>query len=187
MRYWYDTEFLDNGTTIALISIGIVAEDGREYYAVNEDAPWPQVGQHQWLCEHVVPYLPLVDAPRHAPEGVHFLLDLTSDNVKPHQEIAQEVERFLLAGENEPELWAYYGGYDYVVLNQLWGPMVNHPQGLPMYLNDIMQTVRELGVDPAELPRQQGGQHHALADARHNRTMWRWLTHTAQQHPRTTV
>lgn len=46
MKYFYDTEFLE-GTqkkwfkqsepTIDLISIGIVAEDGREYYAVSKD------------------------------------------------------------------------------------------------------------------------------------------------------
>ncbi len=31
-RYFYDCEFLENGNTIELISIGIVADDGREYY-----------------------------------------------------------------------------------------------------------------------------------------------------------
>ena len=46
MKYFYDTEFLE-GTqksffgqskpTIDLISIGIVAEDGREYYAISKD------------------------------------------------------------------------------------------------------------------------------------------------------
>jgi hypothetical protein len=30
MRYWLDTEFIEDGKTIDLISIGIVAEDGRE-------------------------------------------------------------------------------------------------------------------------------------------------------------
>lgn len=35
--YCYDTEFLEDGSTIELISIGIVCEDGREYYAVNSD------------------------------------------------------------------------------------------------------------------------------------------------------
>jgi hypothetical protein len=35
MRYWLDTEFIEDGHTIDLISIGIVAEDGRELYAEN--------------------------------------------------------------------------------------------------------------------------------------------------------
>jgi hypothetical protein len=29
MKYYYDTEFIEDGRTIDLISIGIVAEDGR--------------------------------------------------------------------------------------------------------------------------------------------------------------
>jgi hypothetical protein len=42
-RYAFDTEFIEDGRTIDLISIGIVCEDGREYYAVNSDAPWDRV------------------------------------------------------------------------------------------------------------------------------------------------
>ena len=41
--YCYDTEFLDDGNTIELISIGIVCEDGREYYAVNADCNFGRV------------------------------------------------------------------------------------------------------------------------------------------------
>jgi hypothetical protein len=35
----YDLEFLEDGRTIELISIGMVCDDGREYYAVNRDMP----------------------------------------------------------------------------------------------------------------------------------------------------
>ena len=37
MRYFYDTEFIDNGRIIDLISIGVAAEDGREFYAVSAE------------------------------------------------------------------------------------------------------------------------------------------------------
>jgi 3' exoribonuclease, RNase T-like len=37
VKIFYDTEFIEDGRTIDLISIGMVAEDGREYYAVNRD------------------------------------------------------------------------------------------------------------------------------------------------------
>lgn len=178
MRYWYDTEFLEDGRLIDLISIGIVCEDGREYYAVAADAPWSRIGHHAWLCEHVVPFLPLETHPRPAAmgDGMHFIVDRRSDAVKPERQIAQEVAQFLSAPEGDRvELWTYYGAYDHVVLNQLWGPMIQHPEHLPMYSNDLMQEVRRLGVDTAHLPRQAAGRHHALADARHNRVMWEWL------------
>lgn len=57
MKYFYDTEFLDNGTTVDLISIGIVAEDGREYYAVNLDMPTVKIRDSEWLMENVMPQL----------------------------------------------------------------------------------------------------------------------------------
>ena len=37
MRYFYDTEFIEDGTTIQLVSIGIVSKRGEEYYAVSTD------------------------------------------------------------------------------------------------------------------------------------------------------
>ena len=37
MKYWMDTEFIERPYTIDLISIGIVAEDGREFYAESNE------------------------------------------------------------------------------------------------------------------------------------------------------
>jgi hypothetical protein len=36
-RYYLDSEFVEDGLTIDLVSIGIVCEDGREFYAENSD------------------------------------------------------------------------------------------------------------------------------------------------------
>ena len=47
MRVYYDTEFLEDGKTIELLSIGIVRADGQEYYAVISDADWDRVRQHE--------------------------------------------------------------------------------------------------------------------------------------------
>lgn len=37
MRYFYDCEFIEDGRTIELVSIGVVCEDGREFYAVSTE------------------------------------------------------------------------------------------------------------------------------------------------------
>lgn len=60
-RFFYDTEFLERGPfhPINLISIGIVAEDGREYYGVNGEVELTPIANHAWLVENVVPHLPL--------------------------------------------------------------------------------------------------------------------------------
>ena len=46
MRYFYDCEFIEDGRTIELVSIGVACEDGREFYAVSTEfddsraVPW---------------------------------------------------------------------------------------------------------------------------------------------------
>ena len=56
MRYFYDTEFIEDGTTIELVSIGVVAEDGREYYAVSTEFDPARAGD--WVRANVLPKLP---------------------------------------------------------------------------------------------------------------------------------
>src|ERR1019366_10460965 len=55
-RIFYDCEFLEDGRTIDLISIGLAADDGREDYAVASDAPWDRIRKHDWLRRHVGPH-----------------------------------------------------------------------------------------------------------------------------------
>ncbi len=53
MRIFYDCEFLEDGKTIDLISIGLIAEAGDEYYAVNSDMPIERIESHGWLMKKV--------------------------------------------------------------------------------------------------------------------------------------
>lgn len=185
-RYWYDTEFLEDGRTIELISIGIVSSDGREYHAVVGDGAWERVLLSPWLVAHVVPHLPLArpDAlagylaghPGCSLDYVRELvtLDPLDPLVRPRAVIAAEVREFLSARDDEFELWADYAAYDHVALCQLWGPMVSLPAGVPMFTRDVQQEAARLGLR-AELPDQVAGEHDALADARHCRERWLWL------------
>lgn len=179
MRYFYDTEFLEDGRTVELISIGIVAEDGREYYAVNSEAPMDRIRANDWLVRNVVSSLPVTGArslttyldhqrnsyPKPSLEFVD--LDKTATLVRPHWVIANEVRDFLLTGGPDIELWADYGAYDHVALCQLFGPMIALPDGVPMFTHDLQQELRRTGNPP--MPEQAAGLHNALADARHLR------------------
>jgi hypothetical protein len=166
VRFCLDTEFIEDGRTIKLISIGIAAEDGDEYYAIDASiAPiFDQVLRHPWLAEHVVPHLPTVHTG--PPYGIQ--LDLGHPSVKMRYTIAQEVRAFLVDRiPGEPvELWANYGAYDHIALCQLWGPMVDKPEGIPMFTHDLQQRWEDLGRPG--LPEQRGGEHHALDDARYD-------------------
>ena len=78
VRYFYDTEFIENGETIDLVSIGIVAApdwaleptngltateflraNTRTYYAVNADVDLDALKGNDWLVRNVLPHLPL--------------------------------------------------------------------------------------------------------------------------------
>lgn len=165
MRIFYDTEFLENGKTIELISIGMVAENGREYYAVNRNMPKRRIRKHDWLMKNVVPGLPKASGDERNMQ-IGWLFNPYDRAVKPLRQIADEVRDFIRATSPTPQLWAWYGAYDHVALAQLFGPMIDLPSGIPMWTNDLRQECERLG-NP-QLPEQSGGVHNALADARHN-------------------
>lgn len=183
MIYAYDTEFLEHEVrtwptrrsvrTIELISIGIVAEDRREYYAVAADAPWRDIRKHDWLMANVIPSLPQIrgDRRHHLP-SLDLGIEFDHPRVKPRAQIASEVHDFLLAGDSPPELWASYGAYDHVVQCWLYGAMTDLPEGLPMWTHDLQQEASRRGT---VLPEQETGHHDALADARHVMTCLRHL------------
>ena len=144
MRWFFDTEFDEDGRTIDLISIGLVSEDGREYFACLSDG-WSVEHCNDWVKANVLPKLP--------PESER----------KPRAQVAAEIR--ALVGES-PELWAYYADYDWVALCQLYGRMVDLPEGFPFYTLDLKQMMRAHGVKKEQLPAQSGTEHDALADAR---------------------
>jgi hypothetical protein len=164
MRCFYDCEFLEDGKTVELISIGIVAEDGRELYLVNRDAPWKRIKKDDWLMANVVPSLPQPhgDWINHMPKS--WPIDFHDGAVQDRSVIAAAVRDFLQATP-DLELWANYGAYDFVALCQLFGRMIDLPDGVPMFTHDLQQELRRLGNPP--MPEQAAGAHNALADARH--------------------
>ncbi|PRX98158.1 hypothetical protein [Allonocardiopsis opalescens] len=178
-RVYYDTEFIEDGRTVELISIGMVREDGAEYYAVARDAPWERVREDAWLMAHVVPSLPRAEGGGSGREpGEWPGIDLGDPCVKPKSLIAEEVAGFVL-GVERPELWAWYGPYDYVVTARLFGSFQDRPPGWPMFAFDLKQEAVRLG-DP-RLPEQETGLHNALADARHNKVVGEFLLRRAEE------
>lgn len=176
-KYFYDTEFLEDGHTIELISIGIVADDGREYYAVNREAPWHEIAINTFLTQNVLPSLPGEITTYFGDLSGRYTFELEENHpdVKPLWRIGVDVRNFLERSSSKPELWAYYSAYDHVRLAQLWGAMKNRPESIPMWTNDIMTLTTVFGIDEDELPLQENGHHNALEDARHVKTMYEWI------------
>ena len=153
MRYFYDTEFIEDGRTIELVSIGIVAEDGREYYAVSTGFDGSRA--NNWVRNNVLNQLP------NPSSGVWRSRDTIRD----------EVFDFLTSGAGKTELWAWVGAYDHVLLAQLWGDMTALPRELPRYTRELKQYWEMAGRP--RLPEIPDGNHDALVDARHNLAKFR--------------
>lgn len=164
MRYFFDTEFIEDGHTIDLISIGVVCEDGREFYAENRYARLDRA--NAWVKANVLPHLGMVKAHDKQAGG----------GITPTQ-IRDGLLAFVREGDAPPEFWAYYADYDWVVLCQLFGRMLDLPEGWPMLCLDLKQEAIRLG-DPS-LPEQTSTEHHALADARWNAEVFRFLERLA--------
>lgn len=175
MRIFYDTEFIDDGKTIDLVSIGMIREDGTELYAVSSEFNALKLQDNPWLVENVWPSLPTYKHPGtvrcYCGPG-H--LDTNNPEVRSRAQIARLVADFIL-NTPDPQLWAYYSAYDHVALAQLWGAMINLPHGIPMQTDDIVTAAKFAGLTPSDLPKQADGHHNALADARHNRVMAEYI------------
>lgn len=159
MKIYYDTEFLEDGETIDLISIGMVREDGAELYCVNNDANWEAIYMHDWLRENVLP-----------------CLGDTVENTWSKLAIRNKVSDFIreaweLDADREVELWGYYSAYDHVALAQLFGRMLDLPPYVPMFTMDLQQELWSLRNTGFVKPEQSEGLHNALEDARWNREL----------------
>jgi 3' exoribonuclease, RNase T-like len=55
MKYWIDTEFIERPYAIDLISVGLVAADGREFYAESSEVDWTKA--NAWTLQTVRPQL----------------------------------------------------------------------------------------------------------------------------------
>ena len=144
MRIFFDTEFVDTGDRIILISIGLVREDDYEFYAELETPETLRnVPVSQWVKDNVYPHL----------DSLHRFHTVWS-----RAALAGALK--LWVGE-KPEFWAYVADYDWVALSQLYGPLVNRPVGWPLTARDAYQLPDfEKYVVKPDKP------HHALSDAR---------------------
>lgn len=139
MKIWFDTEFIEDGKTIDLISIGMLREDGAELYIESSECDLSRADD--WVKAYVLTHL--------------------TGKTETRNDIAASILEF--AGDR-PEFWAYYADYDWVALCQLFGRMLDLPEGWPMYCRDLKQLADEHSISLSNISN--SSEHHALADAR---------------------
>lgn len=148
----YDFEFSEDGRTIIPISLGMV-EGRRELYIEFEFDEQHVRATNPWVTANVLP-----------------MLNPDTSTRLNHHAACDKILAFVgnPRMENAFLFWAYYAGYDTVVLSQLFGGMTKWPQHFPMFTMDLQQYFVMLGSPAAVKPEQPVRQHNSIVDARWN-------------------
>lgn len=208
MKYFLDTEFIESFHKpifgkrrhfIDLISIGIVRQDGKSYYAISNE--FNEKDADQWVRDNVISKLPPKnvnwnpqggDGPRVCQESLLY---------KSNKQIRLDILQFFGCYEDSLfwrappgiEVYGYYADYDWVLFCSLFGRMIDLPRGFPMYCRDIKQMMAEKAKElfpqydgypetqVMHFKKQDGypsqkDEHHALTDAAWNKKLYDYLT-----------
>ena len=126
MRIFFDMEFTGLHQATSLISIGITAENGKEFYAEIEDFDKKYISM--WAKEHV-------------------LSNLVGKNVIKRKELKDKLTRWLEQFD-EVEVWSDCLAYDWVLFCQIWGGAKHIPHHVYYIPFDICTLMLAKGVDP---------------------------------------
>jgi hypothetical protein len=175
-RFWIDTEFNDSmdgsdhntpESLVRLLSVGIVAEDGREFYGVLHTA---KEMCNKWVRENVFPYL-------HYSGGVEVVdgnpvaRPIMVKNFTDRVTLREEISGFLGdAGDKAHEFWGWYADYDHYLISRLWNGFQYMPRRFPMLCYDVRQYAMHLGLET--MPAKLLPEHNAMIDARWTRLAW---------------
>jgi hypothetical protein len=220
MKFYYDTEFIAGDKqrrflgwpiggpipTIDLISLALVAEDGRELYLLNKDCDLAFAWADEWVREHVLKTIWM----EHSTPAMRdtSLFAFTLDNLRKIFEMkgvsrpqmkwqvlifvhAEAYDHFVGGIDeffeapftDEHEFLGDYVAFDWVAMSQLFGRMVDLPKGFPMHATDLHQERLRMGLSYEQkllLAPEPAIEHHALHDARRNRLIDVQLTRVAE-------
>ena len=157
VRYFYDCEFIEDGQTIDLVSIGVVDENGREFYAVSTEfdpSRADRLGAPQRARQAALAGRP----------GVALAASASATTCCAFLHRAGRAESSCGPGWPHTTMSA---------LVQLWGDMRAAAAADPALHHELRQRWEDAGAPP--LPPAPADRHDALADARHNLARWRVL------------
>lgn len=169
MRVFFDTEFTGLHQNTTLISIGLIAEDGEEFYAELTDYDKDQIDG--WLQDNVMDNLLIMNNGRYAyllspvKDGIETEFGFAGDRVYVAHQLRDWLSQF-----DSVEIWSDCLSYDWVLFNQLFGHAFNIPKNVYYIPFDICTLMKIKGVDPdinrEEFAGMTGAKHNALHDAK---------------------
>lgn len=164
VKVFFDTEFTGLHQDTTLISIGLVDENGRTFYAEFGDYDMTQVDE--WIEKNVIENLLYRNVVCKAFE----FAGSPSIAVKGNAPYVKDMLTRWIAPYDQVEMWSDCLSYDWVLFNQLWGHAFNIPKNVYYIPFDICTLMKIKGVDPdinrEEYAGMTGQKHNALHDAK---------------------
>lgn len=137
-KLFFDTEFTGLHQNTTLISIGIISECGKTFYAEFDDYDKSQVDS--WIEKNVISNLKMKE------KIVHF--NKTGIEVYGNSEsIKFELEKWFKTFDLI-EMWSDCLSYDWILFNQIFGHAFNIPKNIYYIPFDICTMMKVYGVDP---------------------------------------
>ena len=164
-KIFFDTEFTGLHQKTTLISIGLVSECGKTFYAELTDYDKSQIDE--WLQTNVINNL-MLDEKIHGDKGNFSLIDCryVGNNFGLKHILTEWLSQF-----ESVEIWSDCLSYDWVLFNQIFGHAFNIPKNVYYIPFDICTLFYAKGID-ADINRQEfsemteGSQkHNSLWDA----------------------
>jgi hypothetical protein len=167
-KIFFDTEFTGLHQNTTLISLGLISECGKTFYAEFTDYDSSQVDS--WLKENVIEKLMLqkFDIEKdYNPYSDSVIFKSDTEHIK------QALEHWLHQF-GAVEMWSDCLSYDWVLFCQIWGHAFNIPENVYYIPFDICTMFKMKDIDP-DVNREKFGcgevysempKHNALWDAR---------------------
>lgn len=156
-KIFFDTEFTGLHQNTTLISIGLVSECGKTFYAEFSDYDKNQIDE--WLQKNVIDNLIFKETQLYEGRYYHakratnnpfpnslyksFSLELRNESSVVKNEMIQWLEQF-----ESIEMWGDCLSYDWVLFSQLFGHAFNIPKNVYYIPFDICTLFKNKGIDP---------------------------------------
>lgn len=142
-KLFFDTEFTGLHQNTTLISIGIVSDCGRRFYAEFTDYDKAQV--NDWIQANVINNLRFTESPVNslAWGGNFKVCNVKGDTATIALHLTTWVSQF-----SKVEMWSDCLSYDWVLFCQLWGNAFNVPAHIYYIPFDISTLFKLKNIDP---------------------------------------
>ena len=169
MKIFMDTEFTGLHQNTTLISLGLISEDGKEFYAEFNDYDKSQIDD--WLQKNVINNLKFNEDMIENADGCYIYNEISTEIYGNNDIIKVELEKWLSQFESV-EIWSDCLAYDWVLFGQIFGHAFNIPKNVYYIPFDICTLMKIKGID-TDISREEfiensveGKKHNALYDAK---------------------